>query len=49
MCTRDECPECGATAQEACQQETKTENCARDVVECPTCGASTTEACLEEA
>lgn len=49
MCTRDECPECGATSLEACQRETETENCARDVVECPTCGATTEEACLEEA
>jgi ribosomal protein S27AE len=49
MCTRDECPDCGATALEACHKDTETEDCARQVLECPTCGAETTQACLEEA
>lgn len=49
MCERiEKCPECGATAVEACLNEVKSD-CAREEVECPTCGATTTEPCLEEA
>lgn len=45
MCDRDDkCPECGASALEACHNMT-VETCAREKVECPTCGATTTEPC----
>lgn len=49
MCKRDTCPECGASALEACKHENSTDNCAREVEKCPTCGAASTEPCLEEA
>ncbi|WP_171032905.1 hypothetical protein [Fodinibius saliphilus] len=48
MCKRDECPECGASALEACQHEPK-DDCAREVATCTKCGATATEPCRDEA
>ena len=45
MCDRqDKCPKCGASALEACHDQS-VDNCAREATECPTCGATTTEPC----